>query len=96
MKNISVSNDIIPVGEFKSGLAKYLKEINNKRNSLIITQNGKPAGVLISPSEFDDLRQTKRFIESISRGLSDSEKEEIFSTSQLRNELQKSRFGKEK
>ena len=96
MKNISVSNDIIPVGEFKSGLAKYLKEINNKRNSLIITQNGKPAGVLISPSEFDDLRQTKLFIESISRGLSDSEKEEIFSTSQLRNELQKSRFGKEK
>ena len=31
MKNISVSNDIIPVGEFKSGLAKFLKEINNKR-----------------------------------------------------------------
>lgn len=95
MKNISVSNDIIPVGEFKSGLAKFLKEIKNKRNSLIITQNGKPAGVLISPAEFDDLRQTKLFIESISRGLSDSEKGEVLSTSQLRNELQKSRFGKE-
>ncbi|MHB8337888.1 MAG: type II toxin-antitoxin system Phd/YefM family antitoxin [Ignavibacteriaceae bacterium] len=46
MKNILVSNDIIPVGQFKSGLAKYLKEIQNKGNSLIITQNGKPAGVL--------------------------------------------------
>ncbi len=96
MKNILVANDIIPVGQFKSGLAKYLKEIQNKRNSLIITQNGKPAGVLISPSEFDDLRQTKLFIDSISRGLSNSEKGELFSTSQLRNELQKRRTGKER
>lgn len=94
MKNISVSNDIIPVGQFKTGLAKYLKEIQNKRNSLIITQNGKPAGVLISPSEYDDLRQTKLFIESISRGLSDSERGEVMSTSQIRSELQKTRTGK--
>ena len=96
MKNILVANDIIPVGQFKSGLAKYLKEIKNKRNSLIITQNGKPAGVLISPSEFDDLRQTKLFIDSISRGLSDSEKGEVLSTSQLRSELKKTRAGSEK
>lgn len=96
MKNILVANDIIPVGQFKSGLAKYLKEIQNKRNSLIITQNGKPAGVLMSPSEFDDLRQTKFLIDSISRGLSDSEKGEVFSTSKLRSELQKTRTGKGK
>jgi prevent-host-death family protein len=96
MKNILVANDIIPVGQFKSGLAKYLKEIQNNRNSLIITQNGKPAGVLISPSEFDDLRQTKLFIDSISRGLSNSEKGEVLSTSQLRSEFQKTRTGKER
>jgi len=96
MKNISVSNDIIPVGQFKSNLAKYLNEIQLNRNSLIITQNGKPAGVLMSPSEYDEMRQTKFFIDSISRGLSDSDKGEVFSTSQLKNELQKIRAGKEK
>jgi len=94
MKNISVSSDIIPVGQFKAGLAKYLREIREKKNSLIITQNGKPAGVLLSPSEFDELRQTKLFIDSISRGLSDSEKGKVLSTSQLRNELKKSRTAK--
>lgn len=96
MKNISVSSDIIPVGQFKSELAKYLKEIREKNNSLIITQNGKPAGVLISPAEFDELRRTKLFIESISRGLTDSDKGEVFSTSQLRNELKKLRSSREK
>lgn len=96
MKNISVSSDIIPVGQFKSDLAKYLKEIREKNNSLIITQNGKPAGVLISPSEFDELRQTKLFLESVSRGLTDSDKGEIISTSQLRAELKKSRSSRTK
>jgi prevent-host-death family protein len=96
MKNISVSSDIIPVGQFKSDLAKYLKEIREKNNSLIITQNGKPAGVLISPAEFDELRQTKLFIESVSRGLMDSDKGEVFSTSQLRDELKRSRSSRSK
>ncbi|MBI1937270.1 MAG: type II toxin-antitoxin system Phd/YefM family antitoxin [Ignavibacteriales bacterium] len=93
MKEISISNDIIPIGRFKAGLAKYLQEIQQKKNSLIITQNGKPAGVLISPSEFDELRQIKLFIGSISLGLSDSEKEDVLSTAQLRNELKKTRSG---
>lgn len=91
MKNISVSNDIIPVGEFKASLAKYLKEIQEKKNSLIITQNGKPAGVLVSPSEFDELRQTKLFINSVSRGLANSEKGETYTTSQLKKELSSAR-----
>jgi prevent-host-death family protein len=95
MREISVSSDIIPVGEFKAGLAKYLKEIQQKKNSVIITQNGKPAGVLISPLEFDELRHTKLFIESISRGLSDSEKGKLLSTSKLRSELKKSRVKRE-
>lgn len=96
MKNISVTNDIIPVGQFKAGLAKYLKEIQLNKNSLIITQNGKPAGVLMSPSEFDEMRTTKLFIDSISRGLSNSENGEVYSTSQLRSELKKNRNGKSK
>lgn len=95
MREISVSSDIIPVGEFKAGLAKYLKEIQQRKNSLIITQNGKPAGVLISPSEFDELRNSKLFIESISRGLSDSEKGKVLSTSKFKSELKKLRAKRE-
>ena len=94
MRDISVASDIIPVGQFKASLAKYLKDIQEKNNSLIITQNGKPAGVLISPSEFDELRNTKLFIDSISRGLKNSEKGETYTTSQIRQELKKVRSKK--
>jgi prevent-host-death family protein len=91
MKEIIISNDIIPVGQFKAGLAKYLKEIQDKKNSLIITQNGKPAGVLVSPAEYDELRQTRLFLDSVSRGLSDSENADVYSTSQIKKDLQKRR-----
>jgi len=94
MKNISVSNDIIPVGQFKSGLSKYLKDVQSKKQSLIITQNGKPAGVLLSPTEYDSLNETKNFIESISRGLADSENGDILTTAQLKNSLKKYRVNK--
>jgi prevent-host-death family protein len=94
MKNISVTNDIIPVGQFKSGLAKYLKDIQVRKHSLVITQNGKPAGVLVSPTEYDSLNETKMFIESISRGLADSENGDTFSTAQLKSELKKYRASK--
>lgn len=92
MKNLSIASDIVPVGQFKAHLAKYLKEIREKNNSLIITQNGRPAGVLISPSEYDELRETKLFIESISKGLSDSEQGKVYSTSQMRDKLKKLRM----
>jgi len=91
MKNLNVSSDIIPVGEFKSRMAQYLKMIKEKGNSLVITQNGKPAGVLLSTAEFDELRQTKLFIESVTRGLSDSEKGNVVTTNQLKSLLKEIR-----
>jgi prevent-host-death family protein len=94
MNNISVSSDIVPIGQFKAKLSKYLKEMQANRNSLIITQNGKPAGVLVSPQEFDELQGLKSFISSISRGLSDSEKGNVFTSKQLKEQLRKSRTKK--
>jgi prevent-host-death family protein len=94
MNNISVSSDIVPIGQFKAKLSKYLKEMQANKNSLIITQNGKPAGVLVSPQEFDELQGLKSFISSISRGLSDSEKGNVFTSKQLKEQLRKSRTKK--
>jgi len=91
MKNISISDDIIPVGEFKTKMAQYFKMIQENGNSLVITQNGKPAGVLLSPVVFDDLRQTKLFVESVMRGYSDSEKGDVITTDQLKTLLKKDR-----
>jgi prevent-host-death family protein len=91
MKDINVANDIVPVGEFKARMAQYLKMVQENGNSLVLTQNGKPAGVLLSPAEFDELRKTKLFVESVARGLTDSEKGDVLTTDQLKAALKKER-----
>lgn len=94
MKQISIANDIIPVGEFKTGLAKWLKSVHDSGRPLVITQNGRPAGVLLSPEAFDQLGHFKRFKESVQRGLADAEAQRVFDTSHLKLELQKRRSSK--
>lgn len=71
MKNISVANDIVPIAEFKTGISKWFKNLRTSGHPLIITQNGKPSGVLLSPSDYDELVYRKSFLDSVERGLAD-------------------------
>ena len=91
MKAINISQDIIPVGEFKTGISKWLRSIRDKNRPIVITQNGRPAGVLIAPEEYDKLVYNKMFTESINRGIQDIKSGNIISTSELKNKLQESR-----
>jgi len=55
----NISTDIIPIGEFKAKMTKWITTAKNTGHPLIITQNGKPAAVMLSPQEFDNLIYTK-------------------------------------
>ena len=87
MRNLSISEDIIPVGEFKSGLSKYLRDVQETGHPLVITQNGRPAGVLLSPSDYDELVYRKSFLESVERGISDADSERVCDTKGLKERL---------
>jgi prevent-host-death family protein len=91
MNDFNVSEDIIPIGEFKRNISKWFKKIQTTGHPLIITQNGRPAGVLISPMEYDELIHKKLFFESIKRGLSDVESENVYTTKEMKEELKKRR-----
>ncbi|MFH1942576.1 MAG: type II toxin-antitoxin system Phd/YefM family antitoxin [bacterium] len=87
MKKIRISDDIIPVGVFKTSISKYIKSLNETGHPLIITQNGRPAGVLISPTDYDNLVYKNLFINSVNRGLRDIESGNTFTTEQLVKEI---------
>ena len=65
MERISIADDIVPVGEFKARLLKWLNSAKKNGRPIIITQNGRPAGVLLSPQEFDRLQHTQLFLNSV-------------------------------
>ena len=88
---LNISTDIIPIGEFKRQMTKWLSIAKNTGRPLIITQNGKPAAVVLSPEEFDKMEYTKRFKKSVNQGLEDIHYGNSFNTKQLKTELQKRR-----
>jgi len=88
---LNISTDIIPIGEFKKQMANWLKTTKNTGRPLIITQNGKPAAVVISPEEFDNMQYTERFMQSVNQGLKDITSGNTFSTEQIKNKLEQFR-----
>jgi len=95
MRTINISQDIIPVGEFKTGISKWLKSIRSKNHPVVITQNGRPAGVLITPEEYDSLTYTKLFTESINRGIEDISTGDIYTTSEMEGKIRESRINRQ-
>ncbi len=87
MKPIRVSEDIVPIGEFKGQAARWLRRISETGQPVVITQNGKPAGVLLSPSGFDRLQERQRFLESIASGVADADAGRLMDTRQLKRRL---------
>jgi prevent-host-death family protein len=73
MRDINVSDGIVPLGEFKANASKIIREIAVSDEPLVITQNGRPAAVLISPAAFQQLRERQDFLEAVADGLADSE-----------------------
>jgi prevent-host-death family protein len=87
MRSVRVSEGIVPIGQFKGQAAHWLRLLAETDQPVVITQNGKPAGVLISPSEFDRLQERQRFLESIANGLADAEAGRVLGTRELKRRL---------
>ncbi len=87
MKEVQVSDGIVPLGEFKSQAAKLLRRLGETGQPMVITQNGRPAGVLVSPAEFDRIQERQRFLESITAGLADAEAGRMIDTTALRKRI---------
>jgi antitoxin YefM len=86
VKDILISEDVVSVANFKAKMASWLKRVSENRQ-VMITQNGKPAGVLISPDEYDRIQEQERFLKSLARGLADAESGKIMSTAELKKFL---------
>jgi prevent-host-death family protein len=91
MRAISISNDIVPIAEFKTNISRWFKTLQTSGHPLIITQNSKPAGVLLSASDYDELVYRKSFLDSVERGIADVENGRAQTTDELRSFLQSRR-----
>jgi prevent-host-death family protein len=87
MKSIHISKNIVSLSDFKNKASSMLHEVQSSHRPLVITQNGKAAAVLISPSDFDLLTEQARFVDAVQRGLVDVQTGRLVSDEDLDKEL---------
>ena len=88
MRDVNVSEGIVPLGEFKTRAAKIIRDIAGSDEPLVITQNGRPAAVLMSPAAFQELRERHEFLQGVAEGVADSEAGRVVDHKRVRRWLE--------
>lgn len=91
-RNVRISENFVPVSEFKAQAAEWLRKAGETGAPIVVTQNGKPAGVLLSPQAFDELTEQARFVAAVEEGLADADAGRVHSHASVERRM-KTRFG---
>jgi prevent-host-death family protein len=57
MYNFKANEDILPLSEFRSNLAGYITQTRETGRPIIVTQNGRTAGVFVNASTWDEIQE---------------------------------------
>lgn len=87
MQNIRISRNFVPVSEFKAQAADWLKAIAADDAPLVVTQNGRPAAVVLSPRAYDELTEQARFVSAVKEGIADVEAGRVVDSGTLKARL---------
>jgi prevent-host-death family protein len=68
---MNISKDIKPITYLKSKASDLLKQINETRRPVIITQNGEPRAVLQDPKSYENMRNAIGILKLLSQGEED-------------------------
>lgn len=77
MRPINVTEDIIPIGEFKAQASAVLRKMRRTGRPVVVTQSGRPAAVVISVEDFDRMVERERFVNAVQRGLAEAERGDV-------------------
>ncbi|HHF2987766.1 TPA: type II toxin-antitoxin system Phd/YefM family antitoxin [Vibrio alginolyticus] len=65
MSRIHFDQYIQPLSEFRAGVASYIKQINETRRLLVITQRGKGVAVVLDVAEYEAMQEKIELLEEM-------------------------------
>lgn len=65
MQPLKLDEDIRPLSEFRSGVASFIKQVNDTRRPLVLTQRGRGVAVVVDIHEFETMRERLETLEDI-------------------------------
>lgn len=73
MKRINIEKNIRPISEFRTNASEILEYINNQREPIVITQNGRSAGVILSVADYEEIMVQQDILNAIELAHKESE-----------------------
>ncbi len=68
---MSLESDIRPISYLKSRAADLMRQVNETRRPVVITQNGEPRAVLQDPRSYESMRTALGLLKLIAQGEED-------------------------
>jgi prevent-host-death family protein len=84
---INLVQDIKPISYVKSHTAEVMKQVEEKNNPLVITQNGEPKAVLMAVKQYQDIVDTINLLKIISIGERDIKNNRIYTHEQVQEKI---------
>jgi prevent-host-death family protein len=77
-KQLSLAEDIVPIGEFKTHASAYVRRVKETRGPVVITQNGRATAVIVSAQRYEELEYREWVREAIRAGIESAETERTY------------------
>ena len=67
MSRVRVDEDIRPLSEFRAGVATFVKQIQETRRPMVLTQRGRGVAVLVGAQEYERMQERLELLEEVYR-----------------------------
>jgi prevent-host-death family protein len=84
---INLVQDIKPISYVKSHTADVMKQLEEKNNPIVITQNGEAKAVLMAVNQYQSIIDTINLLKIISIGENDIKNNRIYTHEQVQEKI---------
>ena len=67
MTRLRLDQDIQPLSEFRAGVASFIRQINETRRPIVITQRGKGVAVVVDVAEYESMQEKIELLEEVQK-----------------------------
>lgn len=89
MSKIDLTKDIQPLSEFRANASTIIEQVKNENRTILITQHGKAAAVLMSVSEYEELIDTIQLMKDVAIARSQLDAGQGLDHNEMMNELRR-------
>jgi len=67
MSRIHFDQDIQPLSDFRAGAASFIRQVNETRRPIVITQRGKGVAVVVDVAEYEAMQEKIELLEEMQK-----------------------------